>query len=386
MIIRQPAEMVGNSTAEATSLMPVVTTGAPLGNPGLSPLMQVWVHIIYISAPMIFFVGIVGNSLTVVVMVRSSFRRLNTSVYLTALALADTICLFCQRLTRSWLEFVFNLLIDVISKWGCKALMFVHFSMSCTSSWLIVAMTLERLIVVWEPLKAKRICTRRRALAVVCLVYFLSCAANTYTFFTFDMLYEPSDGYYYCLQQNERNQLISTLVDFCLYSFFPSLFLLSSNILLIWKIKQSQKMQRALTIGANGNLKEEASRKKTNTNIMLLGVSFTFLALTTPTALFQLVQSLVKFPTTEEILIIREILNVLSSANHAINFFLYCISGPKFRSELCRIFGRFYCRKSVGIKQSSTFTSLTALENSKLPTVKSIYTIHDNMVLARFEK
>ena len=76
---------------------------------------------------------------------------------------------------------------------------------------------------------------------------------------------------------------------------------------------------------------------------ILLLVTFAFMILTTPGYLFFLVNLLVDFTTSHRLFagyhLFTNAVQKLHYTNHAINFFLYVISGQKFRSDLKRLFG-----------------------------------------------
>ena len=309
-----------NRTSEPPTPM---TTEPPLD-------LTAWNCIIYASAPTIFILGIIGNILTAIIMLNLSFRRMNISVYLLALAVVDTVCLFSQRLTRLWLEHVFGLIIDVLSPWGCKILMFVHYGASCSSSWLICAVTLERVFVAYFPYRAKALCSRWRAKVVTVLVIMAAFIANTYTIVLFEPVRE-TDGYLYC-QQKTGFIRTTTMIDFAFYSLVPSIILFSGNVLLILRLYKRIDFRRSSLSGELGSVSRETRR----TTSMLITVSLTFLVLTTPVSIYYVIASFIDIPTTSEILVCRIILQVLSSSNHAVNFLLYCISGRVFRRALMR--------------------------------------------------
>ena len=320
------------------------TTETP-ANQGVSPEETAYEWLIFISAPLIFTLGVIGNILTVVVMATApSFRKLNTTVYFTGLAVADTVCLCVQRLTRTWLEMVFGVMLDVYSSAGCKILMYVHYSSSISGSWIIVAVTVERLVVVCFPLKARAICTRRVSTVTLGLILLVVCGLNIYTLFLFDIEYDTTNGFYYCLQLKKEHVLISSLVDYTLYSLLPSLCLWTANSILIYKLKASRDFQRSASVYGSGT----DSQKTPKISLTLLAISFTFLILTTPLSLFYIIQAFHEIPQTDGVILGRQVLEVLSSLNPAINFFLYCMSGPLFRYELislCKCKIRHACCK-----------------------------------------
>ncbi|WAR14786.1 FMAR-like protein, partial [Mya arenaria] len=90
-----------------------------------------------IVAPVLFLLGTVGNILSILVLTRPSSRKSSTATYLTALAVSDLIVLF----------FIF--------------------ASTELSSWLLVAVTCERIISTMWPHKVRVLCTRRSAFYVI---------------------------------------------------------------------------------------------------------------------------------------------------------------------------------------------------------------------------
>ena len=65
---------------------------------------------------------------------------------------------------------------------------------------------------------------------------------------------------------------------------------------------------------------------------MLLTVSFTWFFLTLPVSLLGFV------PFLHDTLVARSVCFLLMYTNHSINFYLYCLTGKKFRQELKEVF------------------------------------------------
>ena len=101
-----------------------------------------------VLAPVFLLVGGVGNSLSAAVMLRKQFRRMSLGIYLFLLAMADNTTLLSNRLTRDWIRFVTGVNLRAYSEVSCKSLVYIMYSASSISSWLIVAVSVERMLVV----------------------------------------------------------------------------------------------------------------------------------------------------------------------------------------------------------------------------------------------
>ncbi len=131
---------------------------------------------IYVS-PIILFFGILGNTLSFVVLTSRALRRVSTYNYLAVLSVADSLVLLIGLLPR-WLAMAVggddirdhSLLI-------CRVSYALSMTVSDYAVWLLVAVTVDRYVAVVHSLSASTYCTRGRALKVsyCILLKLLSC-------------------------------------------------------------------------------------------------------------------------------------------------------------------------------------------------------------------
>jgi len=84
------SDSVGASTENASSVTARATARAH--GPSDRDYAFVWTYM----APFVLLVGLVGNALTLFVMSRPRMSGTSTSVYLSAMAVADTLALICR--------------------------------------------------------------------------------------------------------------------------------------------------------------------------------------------------------------------------------------------------------------------------------------------------
>ena len=123
-------------------------------------------QIYLVVTPIITFVGLICNCLMLVTMRSQSMRSTPLAVYMSALACADSVILILDFL-NNWVYFVSDYRFNTISDGVCKAFIFVFGGTFTYCGWLVVAIAAERMIIVWFPMKAKSLCTTRKALIVV---------------------------------------------------------------------------------------------------------------------------------------------------------------------------------------------------------------------------
>lgn len=272
-------------------------------------------------------------------MVRRNMRRSSTAFYMAALALADTMVLLFGCLRR-WVVEVFE--VDLLNE-GTEACLFVNFLQYWSfdvAVWILVIMTMDRVIVVAAPLKAHIYATRKRAMIGLFIVTVICSGVNIHFFFT--TTYSGN----VCRAKEEYldfYQFIWSWVDATVYSFVPFILLLTMNVLIIVFLTQANAKSRQMKNHFKIKRSEEQgnavnSRKLT---IMLLSITCAFIILTAPAVTIHILREkgkpffdLTKPQDMAKYILTRQVSRVLLYLNHSINFLLYCITGSKFRQEL----------------------------------------------------
>lgn len=322
--------------------------------------------LLYLS-PLIFGVGFVGNTLSVVILTRRQFRRVATYTYLTAVSAADTLVLIFGLL-RQWLSEMTDTDPTVYADWTCKAIMVLNYSFSVYSVWLLIAVAVERYLVVSRPLKVKGQCTRRRAVVVVVLLLFVAVATNIHFAWTLRVEVETievsvngsnatGDLVRRCYAPPELDLAVNVVwpwIDLVVYLFAPFVAIFVLNSVIIHKVMDARRRRGGMSDGSAcwspGSRRRHGAcvavdemGANARLAIMLVTVSFTFLLLTLPMCAWQSVKMLLDLDLSD--------LSVMSSAalattvsrllmytNHAANFYLYCATGRKFRRQLYAAF------------------------------------------------
>ena len=139
------------------------------------------------ASPFLIVIGTVGNLVAVVSLQSSIFKASSTSFILSALALCDVFVLN-TGLMRWWLKYFSRVDLRKLSRYGCKLhLLFTYFSHQI-ASWTLVLLTFERTISVVYPLRCKRLCSRKRIIAVWSGIALCLFAANIHYFFSSDII------------------------------------------------------------------------------------------------------------------------------------------------------------------------------------------------------
>lgn len=113
-------------------------------------------------------VGIAGNVMVVLVVVKTKHMRTPTNCYLVSLAIADLVVLLAAGLP--------NITESVAASWvygyaGCLCITYLQYLGINASSCSITAFTIERYIAICHPIKAQFICTVSRAKKIIAFVW-----------------------------------------------------------------------------------------------------------------------------------------------------------------------------------------------------------------------
>lgn len=294
--------------------------------------------------PLVTFLGTVGNVLSFLVMKRKSMRNNSTCFFMSVLAVADTVVLYFGCLRR-WVTYQYNWDIINYSSAGCKIFSILNYWGFDFAVWILVAMTIDRFIALRWPLKSIIYATVSRAKKTSILIALILLPVNVHFLWTVDLSEDdncqPKDDIYRHFIENEW-----VWIDATLYSFVPFFLLLVFNVLIIFDNRKALARQRILKGMA---MRNDASKNKhiamgnQRLTKMLLAVSATFLVMSAPKVILLIIRPHVFIFADENGInwiafanytLTAALLNILTYGSHAINFFLYCITGQKFRREL----------------------------------------------------
>ena len=82
-----------------------------------------------------------------------------------------------------------------LTQWSCKVSTTTLFTVSDYTVWLIIAVTVERYVVVCHALSARTVCRRWRAVAVIAVLLVTLIALNLHFFWTVELSYIPVRQY-----------------------------------------------------------------------------------------------------------------------------------------------------------------------------------------------
>ena len=217
-------------------------------------------------------------------------------------------------------------------------------------------MTWQRTLVVLCPfnLTLRQHMRHRFAYVYVTIVPMLLAVLNSYFLRTHDIL--NIHGIMRCTRQSKYDEFSRAVrwVDLVFASILPFCLIFIGNILIIRSVVVARRQRRIIA----GNSSPQRSVGMTT---VLLIISFTFLMTTLPISIY--LTLLQFFPTRTPIMRLLSVMfTFLSYVNNCINFYLYIISGKKFRRELKQM---VCCKETRGaIQNNHTTATYTYIANT----------------------
>ncbi|KAH3730680.1 galanin receptor 2a-like [Dreissena polymorpha] len=220
-------------------------------------------------------IGTIGNAMTIFVLLRQK-KMTSTAMFLFALALSDTFVLFSAVLPDLVLH-TWGVDIKMLSNPGCKAIAYLTFCSIQLSSWLIVAVTLERTACVLFPHKVRLGCSPRNAVLIIVTIVLAVFGINIIILVEFDVnncACTPSTKEYYDLLE-----YVYGWIDFTLTFGAPFPLLLVGNVIIVVQLARSRRQRM--------NISGQA-RDTRPVSILMIGLCVLFLVVMTPVSVFLL--------------------------------------------------------------------------------------------------
>ena len=185
------------------------------------------------------------------------------------------------------------------------------------------------------PHRVRRMCTTKNTLKIIISLFIVAFLYSSH--FLYGKIVEISkNGTSLCtIKQSPHSYWvfidIYPWIHSVLLTLFPFVLLISNNSVLILKVRKSIREARlALSLDQAGHVTSRA-RKASSMTLTLIAVSSAFLLLTAPKAVWSIF-----FPVTVPTQRFQLVLNILWHiflTNYAINFYVYCLTGYKFRMQ-----------------------------------------------------
>jgi hypothetical protein len=303
----------------------------------------------------VFVIGLIGNCINLILFLKKEFRNNLSHIYLLCLSLIDSLFLIACIISIE-----LNLSYEIL----CKLIHFSSYMMQFTSSIIILVFTVQRVYIIYMPVSVKYK-TKTSAWRSVLIILVFAFILNLWTFLVFEI---KSDSDKCSVNTKLENEYIWINLIFSLVTILmPIVIIFILNIIIICKLVIDHvKMKK---IKRNNNRKIEKNpkianqpssieieqfelkphyltfdqiihKKTKNLNhyskkitILMLIISFTFIALNLPYLITAILVYQNEFLKTQLILALK-ITEIVYYLNYGIKFYIYLLCFVIFRSNL----------------------------------------------------
>ncbi|KAL4232231.1 hypothetical protein ACF0H5_009805 [Mactra antiquata] len=348
------------------------TTGLPLTPPPLGYYGDTRIMLWKTMSPIIMFVGGIGNILTISVLLRQWKAFTSTSLYLMTLAVSDTMVLLTGPL-RNWVKYTWDIDFRFLSETGCKISIYITYASLQYSSWLLVAVSLERAASVILPHKVRLCCTKYTAGDIILTMLIVIYGGNILHLVTYHLDLTSTES---CSAKDEFKDFFEKeyqIIDFLLSFAIPFVVLMVCNIIIIVYLERSRQKRKHMMV-MKGGASGRPSGRDTSVYALMVGLCVIFFLSMTPAGIFHMYYP-VRYDEVEALFMVdpykawdeyqfllyqHAIVNIVSYTNAAMNFILYVFSGTKFRNELKSM---FTCQ-NIKTKRIFDYTAKTGSDSS----------------------
>ena len=293
--------------------------------------------------------AVVFNSLVLLVLLRPSMRKISTCIYQSAIAMTDLMYVIVWFLPKIVLKYAGE---DITCWMKCKVYVFCLDWLPLASHWLLVAATLERLFVVYWPLRARVFARPARSVKVILAILTISALLNSFMLITVDGQVYDED------RQIHKMSFTSAAAEMFYYVTFPyvtvtftyvlpEVLTITFSAVIIARLVKQHRRRMNLTSGEINStgqskmaVKDEGVEK---TSIMLVSMAVAFVVLLLPTVIVQFMFFYGFFnyisPTMlADLILAKEITYFMFLSKTVVNFIVYYVTSTNFRAEFKNIF------------------------------------------------
>ena len=277
------------------------------------------------SFPVVTILGLVGNSFSLITVTSKRCKKSSFTVYIGALAVVDS-CMLVFHLLDTLIIGAYNVNLGRHDSAICKCIRYSQSAFRHISAWIIVAITIERVQATIHPHRFKGIYTTKFGIKVVGTLAVISLLLSAHILYSQDYSYINQDPV--C---NEGYQDVMTLtvivITFFTSSIFPLTIITMGNIATVIKMKRSRRQIAPMT--SSGQSTNSMSR---HLCIITLLISTAFVVLTVPFFVALSISSFAFDDTNDtQRQAVFSVVLTLQNLNFATNFYLYILSGRRFR-------------------------------------------------------
>ena len=338
--------------------------------------------------PVLITFGTCGNILSIVVLTRKSIRKSTTAIYLIFLTFSD-LCVLYTGLFRQWLIYLIDIDIRHFSEVFCKIHTWLVYSSLDFSAWIIISVTLERIIAVWCPYSHNTKCSRQTA--IVCIITLLIFVLSLNAHLLYGMVDKESgiiEQKCSSVDEDYSNffRAVWSWMDLCMFCLIPFAVTVFGNSIILFKLLQRRRTSNQQDRNRELNHTHHHQHRHSSMTAMLCTLNTVFFITTLPVSIYNIGYTY-WYSTQDQHTIAKlelwwSVVNMLMYTNNALNFLLYSLSGSRFRKELKRVVCRITDAADTAFIALKPMVHDTTVDDSPLNRNCSVHTPDINQGLA----
>jgi growth hormone secretagogue receptor len=297
-------------------------------------------HYIYaIVFPIIFILGLIGNLFSSIIFSVTKLNYTSCGIYFLLLAICDSLALIGGL--HHCLTIGYH--VEVPNAAYCRARNFLLYTSMDMSSWMVVAISVDRYLKVKFPIKARMYATRKLSIIVSCIFTIIFIVKNVHllTVFIGDFTDDAADN---CDPNPDYQSYmfffknIWPWIDLTTYALLPFIIVAISNALII----HDQYKRRFKLRKRNLDLSLITLLLVSSISLIVCNLPITILAVIYP-------YISISYDTNElydGVAFAFDILRLPSYASLALNFYLYYYTSILFRQQTVLLFRRVFRLKT----------------------------------------
>ncbi len=339
--------------------------------------------------PILVPIGLIGNTLSFLVMIKPRNRKLSTCIYMAAISVNDNLMMILAL--HNWLVTVVG--IHEMYPIECRLAAFAVMYALQSSTFQVLVMTMDKYVAIRWPHKAATYSTPRRAKITIVCVFICAVIFNIPHVYISRTEGKQCIGYAVGGVITKIYSWLTIIVN----AVIPFTLLFHMNYVIIQKVKSSHQAfgnqtqnvfgevnqtSRSSDTKDQGRSGQEGPKSQRSKNkqkamksvesqltVMLLLVTTLFLILMIPTYIRFMFTTFASRDTPRkyaDMQLFYHVTHKLYHTNNGINFFLYCISGRKFRADIRDLLG---CgvkdANATAQRSTSTFSNVSVISSSQ---------------------
>ena len=292
--------------------------------------------------------GLVGNSLSLLTVISKKCKGSSFTVYIGALAVVDS-CMLVTNIADTLLLAAYKIDLGPHGIAICKVIKFCQSTFRHISAWVIIVITIERALATLYPLRFEAIYKTRFGVLVVGILASLMTLLNAHFLFVTDYSFIDQGPRCVFKEGPHRTFITETfpVVLFFTAVVLPSVIIIMGNTAIVIKAKRSRRQ-----IAPTTSSTQSTNNTSRHLIVITLLISSAFLVFTVPVFAALSITS-VAFDDTNDAQrqFVYSVALSLQNMNFATNFYLYILSGRRFR-EL--FISAITCNRKVNPVQVTT--------------------------------